>query len=47
MSIVLPELPWAKDSLAPHISAEVRVCQGACPYAPYAQLPFDSITVSM
>ncbi|CAM9559367.1 unnamed protein product [Ectocarpus sp. 6 AP-2014] len=22
MSIVLPELPWAKDALAPHISAE-------------------------
>lgn len=22
MSIVLPELPWAKDSLAPHISSE-------------------------
>lgn len=23
MAIVLPELPWAKDALAPHISAEV------------------------
>lgn len=25
MSIVLPELPWAKDSLAPHISSEVSM----------------------
>lgn len=23
MAIVLPELPWEKDALAPHISAEV------------------------
>lgn len=25
MSITLPELPWAKDSLAPHISSEVSM----------------------